>query len=61
MVSREKLEEQFDIYCPEYANYIMDNCGGERLICNGDTLLNAMEDNYLYEEFIDYMSSASEK
>ena len=35
----------------EYAEYIMDNCGGDRMICNGDTLIEAMEDNYLLEEF----------
>ena len=34
-----------------YVQYIMDNSAGERLICNGDTLLEAMEDGYLFEEF----------
>ena len=38
-------------YDSEYAEYIMDNCGGDRMICNGDTLIEAMEDNYLLEEF----------
>lgn len=38
-------------YSDEYANFIMDNAG-ERLICNGDTLLGAMEDGYLFEEFL---------
>jgi hypothetical protein len=35
----------------EYAQYIMEFGSGERLICNGDTLLCAMEDGYLFEEF----------
>lgn len=37
----------------EYAEYIMNNCGGDRVICDGDTLLLAMEDNYLFDAFID--------
>jgi len=40
-------------YSDEYVNYIMDNCGGERIICNGDTLLEAMEDLYLWDSFLD--------
>jgi hypothetical protein len=38
-------------YSDEYAAYIMDNSAGDRVICNGDTLLEAMEDGYLFEEF----------
>jgi hypothetical protein len=38
-------------YSDAYAQYIMDNCAGERVICNGDTLLEAMEDGHLFEEF----------
>ena len=53
MVSREVLEQQFDSYSPEYVEYIMDNCHGERIICNGHTLIKAIEDGYLWEEFID--------
>lgn len=34
----------------EYAEFIMKN--GERLICNGDMLLSAMEDGYLFDEFL---------
>lgn len=37
----------------EYAEYIMNNCHGERVICNGDTLIDAMEDGYLWESFLD--------
>jgi hypothetical protein len=36
----------------QYADYIMANCAGDRLICNGDDLLKAVEEGYLYEEFI---------
>jgi hypothetical protein len=36
----------------EYAEYIMTNSTGERLICNGDTLLAAQEDGYLFDEFL---------
>lgn len=41
-------------YDDEYSEYIMDNCGGDRLICNGDMLIEAIEDGYLFEEFVDY-------
>ena len=38
-----------------HANYIQDNYDpSERTICNGDTLLEATEAGYLYEEFRDY-------
>ena len=40
-------------YDSEYAEYIMDNCHGERIICNGDTLIQAQEDFFLWEEFLD--------
>lgn len=52
--------EQFDILLntsdevyDAYMEYIMENCDGSRVICNGDTLLLAAEDGYLYEEFRD--------
>lgn len=45
----------------EYADYIMDNCGGERIICNGDTLIEAMEDFYLADEFVESMRHNFEK
>ena len=37
---------------PEYGEYIMNNCHGERVIGNGDALIAAMEDYYLWEEFL---------
>ncbi len=36
----------------EYATYIMEHAGGDRVICDGDTLLQAQEDMYLHDEFI---------
>jgi hypothetical protein len=42
-------------YSQEYAEYIVENSAGDRLICNGDTLLEAQEDGYLWESFLDSM------
>lgn len=42
-------------YDSEYAQFIMDNCGGDRMICNGDTLILAQENGYLFDEFVDYL------
>lgn len=39
----------------QYADFIMKNAKGDRVICNGDTLLSAMEDGYLLSEFIESM------
>ena len=39
-------------YSEEYAEFIMNNCHGERVICNGDTLTVAMEDGYLWDAFL---------
>ena len=36
----------------EYGEYIMNNCHGERVINNGDALIDAMEDFYLWEDFL---------
>lgn len=36
----------------EYADYIMANGSADRLICNGDALLCAMEDGYLFDDFL---------
>jgi hypothetical protein len=35
-----------------YAEYIMEHCGGDRIICNGDTLIAAQEDGYLWDAFL---------
>ena len=39
-------------YSDEYAEFIMRNGAGDRVICNGDTLLDAMEDGYLFDDFL---------
>lgn len=36
----------------QYAEFIMANCNGDRVICNGDTLIEAQEDGYLFDEFL---------
>lgn len=53
----EEFEEAFDDMCldEEYAEYIMANCHGDRIIGNGDALVIAMEEGYLYEDFRDTM------
>ena len=39
-------------YSDEYAEFIMANAKADRVICNGDMLLDAMEDGYLFDEFL---------
>lgn len=41
------------MYSGAYTEYIMENAGGSRVICNGDTLLQAQEDGYLFDDFLD--------
>jgi hypothetical protein len=36
----------------EYGEYIFNNCHGERAIGNGDALICAMEEGYLWEAFL---------
>jgi len=38
-----------------YSEYIMEHSKGDRIICNGDTLIRAMEDGYLWESFKESM------
>lgn len=45
------------MYSEEYAEFIMENSKGDRVICNGSTLLDAMEDGYLFEEFLETYNS----
>jgi hypothetical protein len=48
----EVLDEVFEgKYDSLYSEFIMNNCGGDRIINNGDALLVAMEQNYLIEDF----------
>lgn len=42
--------EEADLF-DEYMEYIMENCHGDRMICNGDMLVVAAEEGYLYEDF----------
>lgn len=53
----EEFEQAFDDMRldQEYAEFIMENCHGERMIGNGDQLIEAMESWYLYEAFRDSM------
>jgi len=39
-------------YSDEYQEYIMDHYDGTRVICNGDTMILAMEAGYLWKEFL---------
>ena len=41
------------MYSAEYADYIMKHAGGDRVICNGDTLIDAQESLYLWDEFLE--------
>jgi hypothetical protein len=43
-----------------YAEYIMEHSAGERCICNGDMLIGAMEDNYLWEDYLDSLGLTEE-
>ena len=49
----ERFESDNDMY-DQYMEYIMENCHGERHIGNGDALIVAAEDFFLYEDFRDY-------
>jgi len=53
----EEFERAFNDYMldQEYSDYIMANCHGERIIGNGDALIAAMEEGYLYEGFKESM------
>lgn len=48
-------DDQLDelAYSDQYAEYIMSNGFADRGICDGDTLLVAMEDGYLFDEFVE--------
>jgi hypothetical protein len=43
-----------------YVNYIMEHSAGDRIICNGDMLIGAMEDNYLWEDYLDSLGLTEE-
>ena len=52
-MSKQQIAVDLDelAYSDEYVEYIMENAPGDRVICNGDMLLEAMEDGYLFREF----------
>jgi hypothetical protein len=52
--SKMTVQEKFEqgLLDDSYADFIMDHGKGDRVICSGDTLLDAMEDGYLIEEFL---------
>jgi hypothetical protein len=60
MKGNDMTNDEFDAYFDkvdlneEYMEYIMENCHGERVIGNGDALIIASEEGYLYEEFREY-------
>lgn len=52
----DKYNDDFELQ-DKHMEYIMENCHGDRIICNGDDLIIAMESGYLYEDFReDYIS-----
>ena len=53
ITSEEKFDRAFEAgdLDDEYAEYLMQHAVGDRIICNGDTLISAMEDGYLAEQF----------
>lgn len=54
MVMTDKREIiEFLLTSEEYMQYIMDNGKSEEVtICNGDTMIEAMENHYLFKEFL---------
>lgn len=50
MIDIDYIEEL--MFSDEYAEFIMEHSKGDRVICNGDTLLAAQEDGYMFEEFL---------
>ena len=56
-----KAKQQTDdlMYSEEYAAFIMEMSKGDRVICNGDSLLEAMEAGYLFEEFLETLGAAA--
>jgi hypothetical protein len=41
----------------QYAEFIMTHNNGDRIICNGDTLIAAIESEYLFDEFVSFMTN----
>lgn len=47
------------MYSQEYAEFIMEHSKGDRVIFNGDSLLEAMEAGYLFDEFLETYNSGN--
>lgn len=58
LTSAEELDDL--IYSSEYAEYIMEHSKGDRVICNGDTLIAAQEDLYLWNDFLESIGISGE-
>ena len=43
----------------QYAEFIMENSRGDRIISNGNSLVIAIENGYMYEQFRDFMTKES--
>ena len=55
-----KIDTTELMYSEEYANYIQQHADlSEVVICNGDTLLQAMEAGYLFDEFLETYNSGN--
>ena len=52
-MTEQEFDRRFDNdeFYEEYCDFIIENNNGGRIICNGDTLILAIEEGYLYEEF----------
>lgn len=49
------LFETHEDLCDKYMEYIMENADpGEVTICNGDTLIEAAERGYLFQDFYEH-------
>jgi hypothetical protein len=45
-------------YSQGYADYICEFSRGDRTICDGDSLLLAMEDDYLFKEYLEHIGKS---
>ena len=44
----------------QYAEFIMENSRGDRIISNGNSLVIAIENGYMYEQFRDFMTKETQ-
>lgn len=57
-MTSEEFDRRFETYDldAEYADYILAHAQGDRVIPNGDALIDAMDEEYLLEEFRNFMT-----